>query len=84
MEFYVYILLCVDGSFYTGYTKNLDTRTRQHQNGDGARYTKSHKPDSLVYVEPFDSRSKAMKREREIKKLSHQQKQDLIVSQNMK
>ena len=84
MTFYVYILLCVDGSFYTGYTKNLDTRTNQHQNGKGAKYTKTHKPDSLVYVEPFDSRSKAMKREREIKKLSHQQKQDLIVSQNMK
>jgi putative endonuclease len=82
MTFYVYILLCVDRSFYTGYTKDLDTRTRQHQNGNGAKYTKSHKPDSLVYVESFDSRSKAMKREREIKKLSHQQKQDLIVSQN--
>jgi len=82
MTFYVYILLCVDRSFYTGYTKDLDARTRQHQNGNGAKYTKSHKPDSLVYVESFDSRSRAMKREREIKKLSHQQKQDLIVSQN--
>ncbi len=42
MSFYVYILLCMDGSFYTGYTNDLQQRTRQHENGKGARYTKSH------------------------------------------
>lgn len=77
MVFYVYILKCLDGSFYTGYTKDVEERTRQHQNGIGARYTRLHKPESVVYTEAFDSRSKAMKREREIKKLSHQQKLDL-------
>ena len=82
MSFYVYILLCNDGSFYTGYTKNLDERTKQHQNGKGAKYTKSHKPKKLAYVELFDTRSKAMKREREIKKLNHQQKLNLANSQN--
>lgn len=81
MSFYVYILQCVDGSFYTGYTKNLDQRTKLHQNGNGARYTKSHKPQKIAYFETFDDRAKAMKREREIKKLSHKQKQDLINSQ---
>ena len=81
MPFYVYILLCTDGSFYTGYTKNIDERTRLHANGRGARYTRSHKPERVAYVELFDSRTKAMKREREIKKLSHQQKLDLINSQ---
>jgi putative endonuclease len=80
MSFYVYILQCMDGSFYTGYTKDIDERTKQHQNGKGARYTKAHKPQKLAYVEFFDSRSQAMKREREIKKLSHQQKVDLIRS----
>jgi putative endonuclease len=80
MSFYVYILQCCDGSFYTGYTKDLDARTKQHQNGNGARYTKSHKPEKLVYYETHDSRSKAMKREREIKKLSHQQKNNLVNS----
>jgi len=75
--FYVYILKCLDGSFYTGYTKDVEERTRQHQNGTGSRYTRIHKPESVVYTELFDSRSKAMKREREIKKLSHQQKLDL-------
>jgi putative endonuclease len=59
----------------------LDARTKQHQNGNGARYTKSHKPKNLVYFETHDSRSKAMKREREIKKLSHDQKNNLVNSQ---
>jgi putative endonuclease len=84
MSFYVYILLCMDGSFYTGYTNDLQQRTRQHENGKGAKYTKSHRPQKIAYVEVFGSRSSAMKREKVIKKLSHQQKQDLIRSQSKK
>jgi putative endonuclease len=80
MPFYVYILFCTDGSFYTGYTKNIDKRTRLHANGKGARYTKMHKPKRVAYVELFDSRAKAMKRERAIKRMSHQQKLNLINS----
>ena len=82
MPFYVYILLCMDGSFYTGYTKNIDARTRLHVNGKGARYTKMHRPKRVAYVELFDSQAKAMKREREIKKMTHQQKLNLINSRN--
>jgi len=82
MPFYVYILLCRDGSFYTGYTKNIDARTRLHASGKGARYTRMHKPKRVAYVELFNSRAKAMKREREIKKMSHQQKLNLINSRN--
>ena len=78
MPFYVYILLCNDGSFYTGFTKNLDERTRLHANGKGARYTRSHKPKRVAYVELFDSRTKAMQREREIKRMSHQEKLNLV------
>jgi putative endonuclease len=81
MSFYVYILKCIDGSFYTGYTKDIDQRTKQHSTGKGAKYTKAHPPEYLAYTEVFDNRGKAMRREREIKKLSHQQKQQLIVSQ---
>jgi putative endonuclease len=80
MHFYVYMLLCTDGSFYTGYTKNIDERTRLHANGKGARYTRTHKPERVVYVELFASQAEAMRREREIKRLSHQQKQNLINS----
>ena len=53
---------------------------RLHQTGRGARYTKIHKPQKMVYFEECVSRSLAMKREREIKKLSHQQKQVLVDS----
>lgn len=82
MAFYVYILLCNDGSFYTGYTKDIEARTRQHETGKGARYTKAHKPKKLAYVETHENRGIAMKREREIKKLSHQQKQALVDSKS--
>jgi putative endonuclease len=81
MPFYVYILLCNDGSFYTGYTKNIDSRAMLHASGKGARYTRVHKPKKVAHIEIFDSRVKAMKREREIKKMTHQQKLSLINSQ---
>jgi len=84
MTFYVYILQCCDGSYYTGYTNNLKERTRQHLNGTGARYTKAHKPDRIAYVEHFENRSQAMRRELEIKKFSHQKKLELIISQTKK
>jgi putative endonuclease len=77
----VYIILCTDGSFYTGYTKDVDERARLHANGRGARYTKMHKPQKIAYVEQFTSRAEAMRREKSIKKLNHQQKEDLINSQ---
>lgn len=80
----MYILLCSDGTFYTGYTKDLAERTKQHENGKGAKYTKSHKPQQIAYVENHYSRSQAMKRERIIKKLSHKQKIELINSQKNK
>ncbi len=78
MPYYVYVLLCRDGSFYTGYTKNVNSRFRLHMNGNGARYTKIHKPKKLAHVEEFASRAEAMKRERRVKRLSHRQKVQLI------
>jgi putative endonuclease len=82
MPYYVYVILCVDGSFYTGYTKNIDTRIKLHESGKGARYTKMHKPQKIAYLELFDARAQAMKREKQIKKLSHQQKLNLISSRS--
>ena len=77
MPYYVYVLQCQDGSFYTGYTKNVDSRVRLHKNGQGARYTRIHKLKRLVYVEEFATRAGAMKRERGIKRLKHEQKKRL-------
>ncbi len=80
MAYFVYILLCSDGSFYTGFTRDVEERVRHHTNGTGARYTKSHPPKKIVHVEQFDTRSEAMRRERIIKKLSHEQKKLLARS----
>jgi len=80
MTYYVYILLCKDGSYYTGYAKDLKHRVEQHKKGRGARYTRIHEAEKMVYVEKFSSRSEAMKRERRIKSLSHSEKQQLINS----
>lgn len=80
MTFDVYILLCDNGSFYTGYTKDLPKRIKLHTNGYGAKYTRMHKPQEIVYVECFSLRSEAMKREKQIKKLKHHQKQELVDS----
>ncbi len=78
MPYYVYVLLCEDGSYYTGCAKDIDLRVKQHERGDGARYTKLHRPKRLVYIEEFDTIGKAMKRERKIKKLSHDEKHKLV------
>ncbi len=80
MSYFVYIILCRDGTFYTGYTQNVGERARLHARGRGARYTKAHPPLKVVHVEALSSRSEAMQRERAIKKLSHKQKQELVSS----
>ncbi len=80
MPYYVYIILCQDDSFYTGHTKNVEDRARIHASGKGARYTRMHKPQEVVYVELTESRAKAMKRERAIKRLTRRQKIHLINS----
>ena len=78
MPYYVYILLCEDGSYYTGYTKDVKCRVAQHEKGQASRYTRMHKPEKIVYVEEFGCRGEAMKREREIKSLSRSKKERLV------
>jgi predicted GIY-YIG superfamily endonuclease len=82
MPYYVYILRCKDGSYYTGHAKDVEKRFEMHKRGRGARYTRTHKPEKVVYAEPFESRGEAMKRERKIKTLSHNKKQQLITENN--
>lgn len=64
---FVYILLCSDGSLYTGSSNNPDRRFSDHKNGKGGRYTRSHKPIKKVYLEELSSQSEALKRESQIK-----------------
>lgn len=74
---YCYIVECADGTFYTGWTTDVERRIGEHNAGRGAYYTKWRRPVELVYVEELADRSAAMSREYEIKQLSHQQKETL-------
>ena len=78
--FYVYILKCVDGSLYCGYTTDVEKRFEKHKSGKGAKYTRSHLPLEIVYIEEFESKSDALKRECEIKSMTRSQKEKLINS----
>lgn len=82
LSYYVYILRCNDGSYYTGHAKDPERRFKLHKYGRGARYTRMHEPEELVYIEEFESRGEAMKKERQIKTLSHYTKQQLIKNHN--
>ena len=75
---FVYMLRCADGSLYTGITKDLKRRCKQHNAGTASRYTRSRRPTRLVYQETHASRSLALKREAAIKALSRQEKKALI------
>lgn len=77
---YAYILICSDGSLYSGYTTDLNKRMKNHNLGLGSRYTRSRLPVSLVYSEGFDNKSDAMRREFAIKQLTRAAKLDLIES----
>jgi type I restriction enzyme R subunit len=75
---YMYILQCVDGSFYTGSTKELALRIEQHKNGEGANFTANHLPVKMVYYETFDRIDEAFKREKQIQGWSRAKKIALI------
>ena len=75
---YLYILLCGDGSLYTGITTDVEKRLEAHRAGKGAKYTRGRAPLELVYRETCGSHSEALKREHKIKQLSRQEKQQLI------
>lgn len=74
----VYILKCVDGSYYTGLTKDIEARISAHNEGKGSIHTKNRRPVNLKYFEEFDSKNDALKREKEIKKFRRVSKEHLI------
>ncbi|HAE42531.1 MAG TPA: hypothetical protein DCG34_06365 [Clostridiales bacterium] len=75
---FVYILKCADDSLYTGWTNNLDKRMDTHNSGNGAKYTRGRLPVKLVYFESYETREEAMRRESKIKRMSRNQKIELI------
>lgn len=79
---YVYILQCVDGSLYTGYSNDLRQRFEDHKNGKGGHYTRSHKPNRVIYKEKLVTKGQALKREYEIKKWSREKKIKILNLRN--
>ncbi|MDY4970773.1 MAG: GIY-YIG nuclease family protein [Lachnospiraceae bacterium] len=78
MSNYVYILSCVDGTFYTGWTTHLEERVKTHNQGKGAKYTRSRLPVKLLYWEEYSDKGEALRREAAIKKMSRKQKEELV------
>lgn len=75
---YTYILKCKDGTYYTGWTNNLEKRLKDHNDGRGAKYTKPRLPVVLVYYETFETKEEAMRREYTIKQLTRAEKEKLM------
>ncbi len=78
MKGYLYILLCCDGSYYTGSTKNLEQRIIEHQDGNGSNHTKKRLPIELIYYEEHPRVDDAFYREKQIQKWSRKKKIALI------
>ncbi len=76
--FYVYILKCSDGSYYTGHTDFIEKRISEHREGRVAGYTASRQPITVVFVDTFNSRYEALAAERQIKGWSRKKKEALI------
>lgn len=77
----VYIILCSDGSFYTGISTDVEKRFQAHQCGKGAKYFRGRQPSRLVFVESGHCRASASRRESAIKKMKRAAKARLIASQ---
>lgn len=77
-ENFTYILRCADGTYYTGWTNNLEKRLAAHNAGVASKYTRSRRPVELVYHERFETKEEAMGREWRIKQLTRAQKEALI------
>ena len=80
MKCYVYILLTSDGTYYTGYTKDVMKRVGRHNSGVASKYTRTRRPVKLVYAEEHPDTSTALKREYAIKQLTKEQKIALITN----
>ena len=81
MHGFMYILLCSNGSYYVGSTRDLERRIAQHQRGEGANHTRKYGPVELVYFEWFPRVDHAFYREKQVQGWSRKKKQALIEGQ---
>ena len=82
-HFFVYILKCSDGTYYTGITNNIVNRLDKHNLGKGAKYTRGRLPVVLMYVNKCQNKSEALKKEIKIKKMTKVNKNKLIDLYNL-
>lgn len=73
-KYYTYVILTKDDTLYCGYTDDVEKRFKAHKAGKGAKYTRSHKPDKIIYTACFNTKSEAMKEEYRIKHLKREEK----------
>jgi len=79
---HVYIVECSDGTWYTGYTTDVERRVAEHNDGTAAKYTRGRRPVTLVHTESFETKSAAMAREYRIKQLRRRQKERLVTQED--
>lgn len=77
-SFYLYVLECSDGTWYTGYTVDVEERVRTHNAGEGAKYTRGRLPATLVASARFATKREAMSAEYRFKRLTRRQKERLV------
>jgi putative endonuclease len=77
--FHVYIVQCIDGTYYTGSTKNLEERIKLHNKGNGSKYLRARLPVKLVYAKKHRYYKTVLNAERNIKKLTRKQIEELIM-----
>jgi len=82
MKYYLYILKTVDNTLYCGIACDVIARFNEHLSGKGAKYTRSHKPESIVYVDIFEDRAKASSEEYRIKKTLNREEKLKLIEEN--
>ncbi len=75
---WVYILKCSDGTYYTGYSRNPETRLAQHQAGTASRYTRTRLPVTMIFLQECPTSKEAYRTERRIKQLPRKKKEALV------
>ena len=84
MKYYLYILKTVDNTLYCGIARDVLARFEEHKAGTGAKYTRSHKPEAIVYVDTFEDRASASKEEYRIKKTLTREEKIQLIEKNQK
>jgi putative endonuclease len=83
-RYWVYIIKCKDGSYYTGYTNDLENRVKLHKSGKGAKYLRGKGPLKLIHSEEYKYFRNAIKRENEIKSLTKPEKKEIVLGKKCK